>query len=329
MIISAIKSKISPILKGSPGCGKSQAIHQIAEKFNLALIDIRLSQCDPTDLAGFPTVTADGKADYLPMKHFPIEGDALPQGKAGWLMFLDEATSAPPSIQAAAYKLVLDRMVGSHRLHSKCAIVLAGNLETDGAIVHSMSTALQSRMMHLELVLDQKEWLEWAQDGERGNIDHRITDYIKFKPGQLYTFSADHTDSTYACPRTWEFVSRLLPNTDEEDLLPVLAGTVSEGVAREFLIFTKIYDDLIKPEQIIADPKNAKVPREPSILFALTGSIAHNIAEDTAEPLITYVKRLPAEFQVVCLRETVRRNKKMLTVPAVRDWISTSSDVFF
>ena len=327
MITTAIKARVVPMLKGSPGCGKSQIVHQIAESYNLEVIDLRLSQCDPTDLAGFPTI-ADGKADYVPMQHFPIEGDPLPEGKSGWLLFLDEATSAPPAIQAAAYKLVLDRMVGSHRLHKNVAMVLAGNLETDGAIVHEMSTALQSRLLHMELVVDPKEWDNWAVD--RG-VDKRITSYIKYKPGSLFTFSPDHTDSTYACPRTWEFADRLLKALPEDslDALPLLAGTLSEGVAREFITFCKIYQDLITVDQILANASGAPVPREPSHLFALTGSLAENITEDNADGLMRYIKRMPTEFQVVCVREATRKaakeNRKLLQYPPVKEWISENA----
>jgi len=327
MITAAIKAKVVPMLKGSPGTGKSQIVYQIAESYNLAVIDIRLSQCDPTDLAGFPTIEG-GKADYVPMKHFPIEGDPLPEGKAGWLLFLDESTSAPPAIQAAAYKLVLDRMVGSHRLHKNVAMVLAGNLETDGAIVHPMSTALQSRLVHLELVVDAGEWNDWAA---AHNVDHRISSYIKFKPGHLYTFSADHTDCTYACPRTWEFTDRILKALPEgsTDLLPLLAGTLSEGVAREFITFCKIYESLLTTEQIHADPEGVKVPQEPSILFALTGSISHNIDMKNCSSLMKFVARLPVEFQVVCLREVVRRNKAMLAHESIQKWIADSAANLF
>ena len=101
MITAYIKAKLVPMLVGSPGCGKSQIIYKIAKEYNLKVIDLRLSQCDPTDLAGFPTIE-NHKADYVPMKHFPIEGDPIPHGYSGWLLFLDEATSAPPAIQAAA-----------------------------------------------------------------------------------------------------------------------------------------------------------------------------------------------------------------------------------
>lgn len=328
MITSAIKSRVVPYLKGSPGCGKSQIIQQIAAEHNLATIDIRLSQCDPTDLAGFPTVN-NGRADYLPMAHFPIEGDPLPAGKAGWLLFLDEASSALPAIQAASYKLVLDRMVGTHHLHKRVAVALAGNLETDGAIVHPMSTALQSRLLHLELVVDAKEWDEWATT--QGNISHHITSYIKFKPNNLHLFSPDHTDNTYACPRTWEFANRLLNEVglDSPDLLPLLAGTLSEGVAREFITYLKIYQQLPTPEQILANPSGVPVSREPSILFALTGSLAQIMDADNASGIMKYVSRLPVEFQVICLRETVRRNRKLIALPAIKEWLDNSAHNLF
>jgi hypothetical protein len=327
MLTAYIRAKLVPMLVGSPGCGKSQIIYEIAKEHNLKVIDLRLSQCDPTDLAGFPTVEG-GKADYVPMKHFPIKGDPLPAGYAGWLLFLDEATSAPPSIQAAAYKLILDRMVGSHELHERVAMVAAGNLETDNAIVQPMSTALQSRLVHMELVVDANEWIDWATSN---GIDHRITDYVKFKPTQLYTFTPDHTDKTYACPRTWEFANRVLKTTVDgsPERLPMLAGTLSEGVAREFTTFCKIYADLPKIAQIIATPESIKVPQEPSILFALTGSLAHNATTANFEQMMKFINRLPVEFQVVTMRETIRRTKTMMAHASVQKWVADSAANLF
>ena len=333
MITAAIKAKVVPMIHGSPGIGKSQIVYQIAKTYNLLVIDIRLSQCDPTDLAGFPTI-AGGKADYVPMAHFPIEGDAMPinpetgERYAGWLLFLDESTSAPPAIQAAAYKLVLDRMVGSHRLHKKVAMVLAGNLETDGAIVHPMSTALQSRLVHLELVVDHKEFLDWAYVN---GVYHRITDFVKFKPGMIYTFSPEHTDKTYACPRTWAFADAILKVEKESspDLLPLLAGTISEGVAREFLGFCKVYDKIPKIEAIEANPTTVVVPQEPSIIWALTGSIADNIHKGNASQLMTFVTRLPREFQVVSMLEISRKHEPLQKHPAVTAWVAEFGEALF
>lgn len=322
-----LQANLVPMLVGSPGCGKSEIIHQIANDFNLQLIDLRLSQCDPCDLAGFPTVVG-GKSDYIPMKHFPIEGDPIPEGKAGWLLFLDEATSASPAIQAAAYKLILDRMVGSHHLHRNVAIVAAGNLETDNAIVQPMSTALQSRLVHLELNIDPQEWINWATSQQ---VDYRITAFINFKPGMLYTFKPDHTDKTYACPRTWIFANRVMSKVEQENpiLLPMLAGTLSEGVAREFLTFCKIFDKLPTIPTIIANPKGIAVPDEPSILYALTGSIAHNASDKNIDVLMEFLTRLPMEFQVICLRDMRNRNPNFSSMPAIQRWIANSAKLLF
>lgn len=327
MIDKAIRAKLVPMMQGSPAVGKSSIVHQIAKGYGLKVIDMRLSQCDPTDLLGFPTITGD-RAGYRPMDTFPIEGDKIPDGYNGWLLFLDEFNSAPPSVQAAAYKLVLDRMVGKYHLHKNVAIVCAGNLETDNAIVQPMSTALQSRLVHLELVVDSREWADWAATA---GIHHHITSYINFKPGNLYTFKSDHTDKTYASPRTWEFAHRILQVTEDgdKDRLPLLAGALSEGVAREFMGFIKIADEVPKIAQIEANPEGIKVPEEPSYLFALTGAISHNASMDNFDALMKYIKRIPIEFQVVCLRETIRRNKAMLSQRSVQQWITSSAHELF
>lgn len=326
-IIKYLQAKLAVLLTGSPGIGKSDIMRQIAKDFNLKVIDLRLSQCDPTDLSGFPTIVGN-KASYVPMSTFPLEGDPIPEGYSGWLLFLDEITSAPPAIQAASYKIVLDRMVGQDHLHKNVAIVCAGNLDTDNAIVQPMSTALQSRLVHLELVVDLMEFQNWAASS---GISYLITSYLNFKPGNLYTFSPDHTDKTYACPRTWEFANRVLSVADinSPEILPMLAGTLSEGVAREFLGFTKIHSQLPTIAQITSNPMGIKVPDEPSILWALGGSISHHANMTIFGDLMKFIERMPIEFQVVCLRETVRRNKTIGAHPSMQNWISKNASLLF
>ena len=326
MIIAYIKSGLVPMIHGSPGIGKSAITHSIAKEFNLKMIDFRLSQAEPTDMSGFPSIK-DGRSDFFPMKHFPLEGDAIPEGYEGWLLFFDEMNSASQAVQKASYKIVLDRMVGQHKLHKNVAMVCAGNLETDNAIVETMSTALQSRMVHIDLVVNADEWCEWAMSN---GISHMITDYIQFKPSVIYTFDPDHTDKTYASPRGWEFANRLMAyNTDKKNFLPLMAGTLSEGVAREFVTFCKIYDDLPKMKDILNKPEDIKIPEEPSVLFALTGSIANNANEGNFSQLMKFIMRLPAEFQVMVLREAGRRNKELLNYPAITSWKKQPNKAFF
>ena len=102
-IAEAIKAKLVPLIAGSPAVGKSSIVHEIAKEYGLKVIDVRLAQCDPCDLMGFPHIDKEtGKAHYAPMGTFPIVGDEIPEGFNGWLVFLDEFTSASRAVQAAA-----------------------------------------------------------------------------------------------------------------------------------------------------------------------------------------------------------------------------------
>lgn len=329
MIIRCIKAGLVPYMKGSPGLGKSSIVKQIAEEFNLKLIDIRLSQCDPTDLLGFPDIDRESnKARYVPMNTFPLENDKVPDGYSGWLVFMDELGLASPAVQKAAYKPLLDKEIGIHKLHRKVAMVAAGNLETDNALVEEMSTALQSRLIHLEVDIDVIAWLEWARTS---GIDHRITSYIQFKPEELFRFNPDHDDHTFACSRTWEFASRLI--RDRKELEPIdrnlLAGTLSEGVAREFSLFCEIYKDLPTIQEITLNPMNIPVPTEPSIQFAITGAIGAHVNPGNIAKLMQYVNRLPKEFQVVTLREITRRHDDLKTHDAVNGWVTQNAHDLF
>lgn len=324
----SIRSRIPAMVKGSPGIGKSQIVRQLADKFGLKLIDVRLAECDPSDLRGFPYVDEKtGKAKYAPMAEFPLKGEPIPEGYNGWLLFLDEMNQAPDSIQRISYKVLLDHKVGDHELHERCVKLAAGNLITDGALAEEMGTALQSRLVHLEMKVDYRAWLDWAMTNK---IDSRITSFIQFKPDLLHRFDPDHNDNTFACPRTWEFASNLLAgDAFTDDLLPLIAGTVSNGVAREFYAFTKIYEKVASADQIAANPLGIDIPVEMSILYAQTGSIGSHANAKNISALMQYIARLPMEFQVVCLREICRRTPNLIENEAVADWISNNASELF
>lgn len=325
-LLDTASAGMMPMLVGSPGIGKSAIVKRIADDNNLKLIDIRLSQCDPCDLLGFPHINKEtNKASYTPMDIFPLSTDSIPEGYDGWLIFYDEANSADKAVQKAWYKTTLDRLVGNRKLHDRAVQMSAGNLDTDNAIVEEMSTALQSRMIHYELKVNHDDWVDWAI---RNGIDHRITSFIKFKPNMLYTFKPDSPDKTYACPRTWEFANRFLQQREIGDhlLLVNLTGTLSEGVAREFYSYCGVYKDIPEMSAIIKNPTGTIVPTELSSIWALTGAIANHINEDNQVALMTYLARFPKEFQVVCLREVIRRDVDNESLVTVCDWIAQNSE---
>ena len=329
LVKDVLKAGLTPMLHGSPGLGKSDLVKQLCKDYNLYLIDLRLSQCDPSDLLGFPSINADRtKAGYVPMSTFPIEGDSIPEGYKGWLILLDEFNSASKSVQAAAYKLVLDRQVGDHNLHKDVYMVAAGNKSTDKAITNTIGTAMQSRMVHFNVVSDYKIWLEWAVNA---GVDHRIVSFISFKPESLYSFRPDHDDVTFACGRTWEFLSRMIKPwaTVEYTKLPLIAGTIGEGMAREFAGYCEIYTSGALPEfsDILARPESAKLPLEPSVSFAITGMLAENITDQNIDKVILYINRIPAEFQVIALKKAIKKTPSIINSVEVKKWIVVNHDL--
>jgi MoxR-like ATPase len=327
-LIRDFKVGLVPMVSSSPGMGKSDIIRTIADLFKLKVIDLRVSQCEPVDMQGYPGVI-DGRMTFHIPEYFPIETDKVPDGYDGWLLFLDEFNSGTKQAEAAAYKLILDRAVYKHKLHPRCLIAAAGNLTTDRAIVNTQSTATTSRLNHYRMRIDHKVWVDWANAHE---IDHRIISLIKFKPELLHRFDPSTNELTFPCPRTWEFASKVITGGEAIDHINKirLAGTIGEGAAVELATYSEIYQNLPTIEQILANPKSGwKVPKEPSEQYAVTTMLAHNSTPDSIEKIIIAINRLPVEMQIVTFKDIYKRTPILKGHPVIKDWIATNSSVIF
>ncbi len=334
-LIRDFKVGLTPMVASSPGMGKSDIIRDIAKLFGLKVIDFRVSQCEPVDMQGFPGTVDDVNNKFLKRmifhipEYFPIETDKVPDGYDGWLLFLDEFNSGTKQTEAAAYKLILDRLVGQYKLHPRCLIAAAGNLTTDRAIVNTQSTATSSRLNHYRMRIDHKVWIDWANSH---NIDHRIISLIKFKPELLHRFDTSTNELTFPCPRTWEFASKVIKGEATIDHINKirLAGTIGEGAAVELATYAEIYQNLPTIEQILTNPKSGwKVPKEPSELYAVTTMLSHNSTPKSIEKLIVAINRLPTDFQVITFKDIYKRTPALKGHPVIKEWIATHSSEIF
>lgn len=255
------------------------------------------------------------------MSVFPLESDPLPPGKDGWLIMFDELPSALPAIQAAAYKILLDRQVGQHKLHNNVLMMAAGNKETDNAVAYSISTALQSRLVHANLESSFNDWMEWA---DKNNVNTMVKFFLKFKPDLLHNFKPDHTDSTYGCPRTWVMFSNLMDlniNLDTNTGMALAAGTIGQGAAREFYAWYQNFTKIPKIADIIANPGGIPVPTEMGIKFAMVGALSNAMDTSNASALLQYLGRMELEFNVIAMREAIRKEPVLRNEPSVRSFL--------
>lgn len=325
-VTAGLKAGLVPFVAGAPGIGKSDLVRKVAEELNLQVIDHRLSTSDPTDMNGLPAIV-EGTAQFTPFDLFPVEGTDLPKGKSGWLLFLDELPSATPSVQVAAYKLILDRAVGQKNLHPNVHIVAAGNRKEDGAVAGKVGTAMQSRLMHLEVDISSEDWLAWAYGA---NVDPRVTSYIAFAPDKLHEFDPKHHDKTFPCPRTWDFMSKYGKANDlNAEHLPAMAGIIGEGPARAFLGYCDIGSKLPSYAAILAKPDTLDVPDEPSALYFTCGTLASKTTVKDLPTIVKYIERMSMEFQIICFRDMFKRTPEVKKEPVMRKWIVENAKYLF
>lgn len=301
-IIRCIKAGLVPFIQSSPGVGKSSIVRQIANEFRLKLIDHRLSTSSPEDLLGLPHFEGN-KAVFAPFRDiFPLEDTPLDPAYDGWLLFFDEFNSAPRSVQAACYKIVLDREVGQHKLHKNVAIVCAGNKTDDNAITVQLSTAMQSRLIHLIMEPDVKVWMENVAFPH--NYDERIVAFLNMYPEFLMKFDPEHTERTFPCPRTWEFTNKLIKNEEELDnsFLPLLSGTITSEVAMTFLTFCKMREEMISWSDILKDPEHTSIPDRNEVKWSTILHVLSHINEDNFDKFTKYISRYPVDYKIIFYR---------------------------
>ncbi|MGA1933042.1 ATP-binding protein [Arcobacter sp. YIC-464] len=314
---SLIQSKVPVFIWGNPGVGKSSLVKQIANQKNMNFIDLRLSLLDPTDLRGIPFFQSETKSavwakpEFLPNSEIEEEG----------ILFLDEINSAPPTIQAAAYQLILDRKIGEYILPKNYAIIAAGNYETDRGVTYRMPTPLANRFVHLDFDLDFDEWKKWAYDS---NIDSRIISFLSYKSENLFTFDAKSKEKSFATPRSWSYVDDILKSNLDIGLLEeVISGAIGKDSAVEFMNYCKVMKELPSIDDIL-EGKLDTVPSNNSVLYALCTGLTYALKQKGDNKRITnvlnYSLELPNEFSVMLIRDIQKEGINIESSPSWKTW---------
>jgi hypothetical protein len=170
------------------------------------------------------------------------------------IILLDELSSSPAALQAAALQLVLDRKVGTYTLPKDVVIFAAGNRASDKTVHHEMPMPLRNRMRHAEFLIDSEEWIRWAISAK---VHPAIVGMIKAKPTMLNQFAdaLKHQQYAFATPRTWKQSSDVLYFSESEKASSSLiqgrmASIVGAGTATQFTAHLKYVHKLPSPEAV-------------------------------------------------------------------------------
>jgi hypothetical protein len=276
-LLKAFNHKRPLFLWGPPGIGKSELVADIAEELGGYMIDLRLGQMEPTDIRGIPFYNKEiGKMDWAEPIDLPDE--ELASQYPIVVLFMDEMNSAAPSVQAAAYQLILNRRIGKYKLPDNVVMVAAGNRESDKGVTYRMPTPLANRFIHQEMKVDFASWQDWAVTH---NIHKDIIGYLGSNKQDLYDFDPKSSSRAFATPRSWSFVSEILSDDDgdEETITNLISGTIGEGLAIKFNGHRKISGRMPKPEDILSGKVTTLDVKEVSAMYSLVISMCYELKD--------------------------------------------------
>ncbi|MCQ2449768.1 MAG: MoxR family ATPase [Clostridia bacterium] len=312
--INLIKNNIpfqkfpSAMLWGAPGVGKSQGVREIATAVENAthkkvnITDVRLLLFNPVDLRGIPTVNADKTlAIWLKPQIFQMDDSKDVVN----ILFLDEISAAPPSVQAAAYQITLDRTVGEHKLPDNCIVIAAGNRVTDKSVAYTMPKALSNRLMHFEIKSDAAAWHDWAV---KSAIHHYVVGYLDYNSVALMKFEDSGIDLAFPTPRSWEMVSNVLNfvSDDINEVFPMIVGCIGHNQAYYFKKWCELYRSVPDAEEIFNRSCNTVV-NQTELLIALRSLLVAKVrvynSKEQIDRSIDYACRLPWSFRKKLLHD--------------------------
>jgi len=338
-------------LHGSPGLGKSAIIGQLAQRLGerlgkpVEVVDIRLSAMEAADVQGIPYVADAGyemshyrngeETTYDAKEMFFSTPSWWPQDpNKFYILFLDEIKNAPPHVQHAAYRLILDRTVqNGTKLPDTCAIVAAGNLKSDKTGARELLPAAANRFgMHLEIDPKQaaESFLTYAVERR---FNPSIIGFLSWSKKDIYNAPND-TEAAFTTPRSWEFVNRHLNNTaltaDDSLLTVAVAGAIGSEIATKFMGFRRFYDELPDWSAIRKGTLKYQMPEgREEVKYAVSTSMAFEIMDALGrhgekengkevdmttdmDNLTTVLEQLPDEMKIIVMK-TIKRDIKLVT----------------
>lgn len=329
--ISTIHGHHTPVmLWGAPGVGKSQIILQVAQKHQVPLIDIRLSQMEPSDLRGIP-FRSNELVEWAVPAMLP---DTKRHGAQG-ILFLDEITSAPPSVSAAAYQLILDRKLGQYEVPEGWAIFAAGNRQGDRGVTYTMPAPLANRFSHFDFEIHLDDWVAWAY---KNDIDDRIIAFVRFRPELLFDFDPAHNPVAFPSPRSWEFAHRALQKFEHNPELRLggFQACVGPAAGIELNAFISNLDQLPDIDAIIRG-EDVGAPTEIDLQYAVASSLigraikakGSSDAEKIFGHILDYASVFSQKEMGVMLVSDMHRaiGQDIFSVPQFAQWSNKVADI--
>lgn len=233
-------AKITPMLIGYHGVGKTSVVEQIAKQRNANLVVVRLGQLsDAGDLIGLADFIRD--ENNRATKTVFAAPEFLPTTDSGreTILFLDEINRSHKDLIQAVFQAVeRGDQLGPHKLVNTKVIAAMNPPSGDYSVLDFTDPAFNDRFCHIKFEPTQEEFLTWARQNSNGGFIDFLFEH------------RDHIEQGGQAPLTLDFVKpsrrsavrfQTLINTGlpEELQFEVGAGLVGTEAAAAYINFMR------------------------------------------------------------------------------------------
>ena len=287
--------KMSFMLWGATGVGKSAAVRQLSEELDAELRDIRLCQKQPTDIAGLPALDHETRATvFYPPAFLAPRSD----GKAV-ILFFDEISLAPDDTKGAVLGILEERRQAEIEIPDNWLIVAAGNRPEDLANARGLGAAANRRLLHIVIEPQLESTLAHFM---KIKVAPEVLAFLKVFPQHLSgeESARQQKHELYPRPASWEKVSNILAELRKADKRLrqlAVAGIIGDSVAAEFMLLAeevknmKSVDELLEIQQTAPSRIGKYLPDTINGLYALSFAVASRASEETAVALLELINR--------------------------------------
>lgn len=289
----AVAARVPVLLWGAPGTGKTSAIRAMSRKLGWRCETVIASIREPSDFAGLPVV-ADGGVVFAP----PRWAKQLAEDDVG-ILFLDEISTAPPAVQAALLRVVLERAVGDLELPEGIVVIAAANPPELAADGWDLSAPLANRFCHLDWPVEAQAFAQGLTGGWSSPVVPGLPDgwesqlavgrglvsaFVSARPALTVAMPEDGASAGrgWPSPRSWEMAALLwtaatVAGASEQARAALVMGSVGQGAGLELVNWASEMD-LPDPELVLLDPGAFVLPERGDRVYAALSAIAAAVA---------------------------------------------------
>lgn len=299
------------ILTGQPGVGKSELVREASRAAGRKLVYHDTASSDPTDIPGLPFLN-NGQLDRVAYRKFVSDGPLT--------IFFDEVFQGPQSVLNTVAPVFLEKRVGDTQLPADTWVVGATNNQSDRAGTTRPPSHLPNRVTMVGLTFDLDTWRKWAA---RAKLPETVLAFASFRPAAIMDF--DPVRMVNATPRQWAWIGRYwrqLSSLPQVERMAVIAGRVGAGNAAEFMAFANLAEQMPTVDEILVAPTTERIPETLDAQYAVVGSLAAHTTFKTLETIAAYMQRLPPEFNILWLKDSIMWHRDLISAPEFRSLVA-------